>query len=281
MKKAITLGLTTLLLTGCGSNFMNYSSTPKYRVTDQEIEQALKLYFGRLGCQYPQLQGQTYADANKLMNKLVTKEIDKHMRDLILSVSFGDALGRSNYTILMSDPYSQQYLVNKFGNKLNSKERIVLAGKKSECESVRKNWKKQKQQELVKKRQAEKEALARKRQAEKEEKARQAFYSTPQGQAYLAQQRMMAQQQAMQQRAIAQRNAELEAQRRYAEMQALNNSMAELNNTIQRTNQNNMNMYNQMNQYNQMQQMNRSLNNINNSLQNMGGGSGIRWNNVY
>ncbi|MBE2898748.1 hypothetical protein HPC37_08060, partial [Pasteurellaceae bacterium 20609_3] len=102
MKKAIILGLTTLLLTGCGSNFMNYSPTPKYKATDQEIEQALKLYFGRLGCQYPQLQGLTYADANKLMNKLVTKEIDKHMRDLILSVSFVDALGRSNYTILMA-----------------------------------------------------------------------------------------------------------------------------------------------------------------------------------
>lgn len=85
----------------------------------------------------------------------------------------------------------------------------------------------------------------------------------------------------MQERAIKERRELIAAQQRQADIESLNHSLERMNNTIQQINQSNANMYNQMNQYNQMQQINRSLNGINNSLQNMSNGSSIRWNNVY
>ncbi|MBE2897069.1 hypothetical protein HPC38_09320 [Pasteurellaceae bacterium HPA106] len=278
MKKAITLGLTTLLLTGCGSNFMNYSSAPKYKVTDNEAFFILGAYYNGLACIYPKIKNKTYNQAQELISNMKTGEKEATAIFGMFFITSTNTIGTYKTNIIINDPNSFNYLRDRFF--MIAGDKLLLKDYKN-CPDAKKRWNELNKLAATSIKERKNKELAQKRQAEKEEKARQAFYSTPQGQAYLAQQRMLAQQQAMQQRAIAQRNAELEAQRRYAEMQALNNSMAELNNTIQRTNQNNMNMYNQMNQYNQMQQMNRSLNNINNSLQNMGGGSGIRWNNVY
>ncbi|MBV7388722.1 DUF5358 domain-containing protein [Pasteurellaceae bacterium TAE3-ERU1] len=255
--------LSAFMVSACGS--ISHPE-PKYKVTEEEIKQFILIGNNKEQCIHPELKGLTYKQAEQKVYRKRTDAEGYLWNKKVFFETAVEVLGESKVKLINTDPYSQQYFANMY-NKFNN---LIANVNHAECQAFKKEWKKELPiaEKLIK--QAKQQALARKRQEEKEAKARQEFYATPQGQAYLAQQRMLAQQQQI----LAQQRT---MQERAATTQALN----QLSNSLQQINQNNMNMINQMRQNNQMYQMNRSLNNINNTLQNMGsGGSGIYWRNV-
>ena len=109
----------------------------------------------------------------------------------------------------------------------------------------------------------------RQAQLAKEEQARQTFYAMPQGQAYLAQQRLLQQQQAMQyqqQQMLAQQRMQQEQQARQQAWQDLGNTIQQSAQSLTNTLNNNTQMMNNMS--NQIQMNNQQM------MQNWGGNRG-------
>lgn len=182
-----TLSLSICLLTACSFGYR--TTEPKYKITEGEMKRFVLIGNNKEQCIHPELKGLTFEQAEKQVYSKRT-DAEKYLwNKKIAFETFIEVLGEYKANIIYSDIYSQQYFNNMYSKFNNQIANIDQA----ECSAFKKEW--NKELAIAKKliQEEKQRALARQRQAEKEAKARQEFYATPQGQAYLAQQKLISQ----------------------------------------------------------------------------------------
>lgn len=214
--KVSALSLTLCSLTAC-----SLLEQPAYKITDDEAyrwgQNAFKDYLCLMS--KPSKFGKAWQNALKQ---------GKALNDIKVSVTMDGGLERtvgiSKYTTIKADYPSARYAESKKYILTQGVDSVKYIFNQSECTRIIKFYDKKfdQQQEQI-------------RLAEQRRKAEQAFYASPQGQAYLAQQQLLNQQ-------LAAQAAAVEA----AEFRQLNQSMQNLANTVIQGQQNLAQQYNNM-----------------------------------
>lgn len=222
-----------LLVSACGSTH-SYSARKSYTMSEKEAKTYI-IEMNKMNACIPELISPSEPASNILSKQYV--------RNILANI-----LGNYNVSNLSWNTSSK--VVDKIQRIMQKERELIPSFSQTECEQYRKEF----NQSLNEARQALKEQeLKRQEQAKqqaREAAARQAFYATPEGQAYLAQQRLLQQQQAM-----------LQQQRAYQEQAERQQAWRDLNNSIQQMNQNSMNNLNQTMQFinNMNEQTNRNI----------------------
>lgn len=255
-KKIIATLSCALFLSACGSTNSHKKITPIYQISDADALKALEQEIPIWQCLFPDYKtkmannsvqistGLPYDIFSKLSHSQST--IVKNIKANILA----EVIGSNNAARMTSDSDSLSY----YSGKILRLQKSVF--KKSPSLSAHKcnNFKQEFQLAVATlDREKANQQAARQAQLAKEEQARQTFYATPEGQAYLAQQRLLQQQQAMQY----QQQQMFEQQRMQQERQARQQAWQDLGNTIQQSAQT---LTNTLNQNTQM------INNMNNQM---------------
>lgn len=170
-----------LIPTVCG--LASCVATPKYVLSDEEAYKISYDSTAALNCN---------PDSQKLVKSLPKTEQQEFAVAFLMEASLAtmrNVIGDTNTYWILNDPASKMIASQKFAKSREMVGNLKLA--KEQCTTY-KSWARDF---------AEKWKMA-KTQQKAEEKARQAFYATPQGQAYLAQQQLAIQQQQMQQQMI-------------------------------------------------------------------------------
>lgn len=223
-------------------------AAPKYKISDANVRKWIIEGNKAEQCLFPNMNSVSPTPTTYILHKRYVYELP------LIKV-----IGLQNTNTIFSDIESGQYLERKF-RRFNHAKPATFSSEW--CE----NLKQQYARDIPAANQwiAQQEALQKQAQQAQEEQARQAFYATPQGQAYLAQQQLLQQQQNAQQQAYYNQQQILEQQRLERERQERNQAWQDLGNTIQQsvnsltnTMQNNTQMLNNMN--NQMMQNNQQM----------------------
>lgn len=240
---------TVFVLSACGSTAYQ-NSRPLYKVSEKETKEFIHRYISTMAC----LNVQTNDFTNQASNMAI--------ENLKFSI-WRNILNPNDFNTLSTNPASQQYLTNQVNKYFSIVEkenpRLLYPANSTQCNAIKRQYY-QKIQEFTKQLQEQQRQHAeRQAQQIREEQARQEFYATPQGQAYLAQQRLINQQQAMQY----QQQQMLEQQRVQQERQATQQAWENLGNTIQQSAQSLTNTLNNgtqmMNNMNQQMMMNNQM----------------------
>lgn len=250
LKKSLILA-SLFTLSACGSII---PPTAKYKISDEDTQKWIIEENRIEQCFFPK----EWKSGNFSKLSQVDQAAMSHVRQLIIF----SIVGQENYNTIANDPLSNQYLSQQF-NKFNHSKPADF--NKEWCDAQKVEFSKLKSR--IKEQQAQE--LARQKQAEKERLAREAYLASPEGQAYLAQQQLIAQQQAYEQQLMAARRAA-----------AQQNDFMNISNIIN-------NGFNSMTQ--SMQQNTNSINQMTQQMQNQGSRigagwaptSGVHWNNIY
>lgn len=223
--KLLPLIISASMLAACSS-----TPHPKYKISDADTQRWIEK-----GNQVEQcVFAKEYRQKN--FNTLSQEEQFLHNRGVYENTLI-DTIGLANAQLLMSDPASKQYLSQQY-QKFNHANPTTFD--QNWCNAQKQNYQQALKQVRAEMKKQQAEETARKQQEEKERKAQEAFYSSKEGQAYLAQQQLLAQQQKMQQQqailqqqhyqqmaAIQSRNDTLSL------MNSVNNSLANAANSMQ------------------------------------------------
>lgn len=182
-------------LTACSSGLSG--NQPKYKISDQDTQKWIER-----GNQVEQCVFQKEYK-NKTFNQLSVEERMLHNNGVFQS-TLAEVIGLDNAQIVLNDPASTQYLKQQY-DKFNHSNPTDFD--KSWCDEMRASYQQALKKMHVEKKKQEKEQLARQQQEEKERRAQDEFYASREGQAHLAQQRILAEQQRMQQQALLQQQA--------------------------------------------------------------------------
>lgn len=203
MLKKLTALSTILFLAGC-QNLGSFGA-PKmaYKLSDEDAKKWIIEGNKIEQCVFPK----EYASKN--FNNLSLEERQLYFNGVML-MSLASVIGGQNVNLIRSDVASSQYAESQY-NKFNHSEKAIFDPQWCEVQKqsyrqalkqVRENMAKQKAQ-----------ALTQQKEAERQRKAEAEFYSSKEGQAYMAQQQIMAQQQAMQNQIQLQQQQQMQEQR--------------------------------------------------------------------
>lgn len=217
--KVSALSLTLCSLTAC-----SLLEQPAYKITDNEAYRWGQNVFKDLACltYKPSKFGKAWQNAVQQGESL--DEIKSKMTFVAMDGGLERTVGISKYTTIKADHPSARYAASKKYIYDQGVKSVKYIFNQSECTRIVKFYDKKfdQQQEQI-------------RLAEQRRKAEQAFYASPQGQAYLAQQQLLNQQ-------LAAQAAAVEA----AKFRQLNQSMQNLANTVIQGQQNLAQQYNNM-----------------------------------
>ncbi|MFZ7241208.1 DUF5358 family protein [Avibacterium avium] len=228
MFKKLLLSSLVLVLTAC-------SASPKYKISDEDARKWIAEWNQVLLCLYPK--------GYKTQNFNTLSPEENHINNLISEHMGKQIIGLNNYQLMQSDLASLAYL-NKQFEKLKGYVNIPPVDPKR-CNEFKKAYQIALKQVREQQKKQKAEELARRKQAAKEEAARKAFYATPEGQAYLARQQLIAQQQAMQAQMAMQQQQILQQQQELRQQQVMNAINSGLQSIANQMNQN-TNMINSM-----------------------------------
>ncbi|MEH8031639.1 DUF5358 family protein [Gallibacterium anatis] len=227
MFKKLLLSSLVLVLTAC-------SASPKYKISDEDAKKWIIEGNKVEQCLFPK----EYKAKN--FNSLSQEE--RYLQAMGALNTLAQVIGMHNYQLIGSDFLSKQYLQKQY-EKFNHSNPISFDPKW--CNALKKDYQIALKQIREQQKKQKAEELARRKQAAKEEAARKAFYATPEGQAYLARQQLIAQQQAMQAQMAMQQQQILQQQQELRQQQVMNAINSGLQSIANQMNQN-TNMINSM-----------------------------------
>lgn len=254
LKKSLLL-VSLFTLSACSSLI---PATAKYKISDEDTQRAIIESNKMEQCLFPK----QYKSGNfSTLSEEERALIQNGQRYFLASI-----IGSQNLNIIDSDALSKQYAIQQW-NKFNHSRPADFT--KEWCNTQKNYFNTALKQLKAQIQQQKDQELAKQKQAEKERLAREAYLASPEGQAYLAQQQLIAQQQAYEQQLMAARRAAAQQN----DFQNISNIMNNGLNSMAQSMQQRTNAIDQMTQ--QMQSQGSRI----------GTGwaptSGVHWNNIY
>lgn len=199
MIKKLSVLSAILLLAGCHT--LGNTGTPKvfYKLSDEDAKKWIVEVNKKEQCLFPKEY-----KSNSFHN--LSNEERQFYFDRVTIGTLTPIIGEQNIREILGSPNAQQNLKEQF-QKFNHSQTIAFDPKECEIErqelkQLRQKIAKRKVEDLAKQKELERqqkiqetEKIAKQKEAERRKKAEEDFYATKEGQAYLAQQRLMKQQQ--------------------------------------------------------------------------------------